>query len=699
PEAGAIRVEIIDSLFSNNTVGDDDSGGAISFKAASAVLDVQRSQFLGNSAKGGGAVCVTGAEEVFFNQSRLEDNKADRGGSLLFETQGQPINISISSTTFARNSAGVLGGGAILALGQGSVLRKVENTTFVGNSAAASGGAVELDKGVSASFKDAFFDGNAAAAFGGGIAALEGAFASSLDFENTTFSNNRADEGGAVYLMGEKLNTSVVGGTRFVDNFALEFGGAIASMEDGDLRADGVSFVGNQGTSIQAVARFKNANFSENRALAAGALFADGLRLSVELGPNVSFLDNSAMGGGLQFGGGAVNLRSVGEVLVRNVTFELNRAEQAPGAAMLVEAHEVLSKVILTESSFSRNSVRGTRLFANGGALNLVGKGITANMTKCVFRSNAVDMSGGGVAANGVAFLHMDSIVVANNSAGNTGGGMYVQAFSNEPSVLVLTNLTFDLNSAGGRSAQEISKSCSRGSSETGSGGGLALFGENVACTINGSSTFRRNSALNGGALDLERTGEVTLQDTEFVGNAAILGGAMRMILSHAAEKTFGDRLKFVENSACDGAAVCVDGDRLGPSDAPRNVTSFRNVLFEKNVVENGGMGGGGVSLRNADMRCQSCTFSENVCKGALPGDGLGGAALVTSGAALRSLESRFEGNVAREGGAVYCAGRFVGNGTDFTGNVARENGGGLRIGRSPDEAEPQVELIGCRVS
>ena len=92
-----------------------------------------------------------------------------------------------------------------------------------------------------------------------------------------------------------------------------------------------------QGTFVEHVVRFSNAVFSNNQALSAGAFYAEGSRSRVELDGNVSFIENTATGGGLELGGGAVTLSEVGETFIRGARFVSNRAIQLPGAAISAE--------------------------------------------------------------------------------------------------------------------------------------------------------------------------------------------------------------------------------------------------------------------------------------------------------------------------------------------------------------------------
>eukprot|EP00803_Ostreobium_quekettii_P011089 evm.model.scf_567.3 EVM.evm.TU.scf_567.3 scf_567:58789-75972(+) len=658
--------------------------------SAGEAATISRSTFAGNEATASeGVVDVMGPCSVNMSKVVFTNNKG--GGLGLIGG----ASASLKNCTFDGNiKGGSGGGGAICAKGSASLL-DVECTVFNGNEVQETGGAIELSNGASAVVRHCTFSKNMATGNGGAVAALDNSAASRLDVTNTTFRSNKAEDGGALFLQGVSLSTSLKGGSRFLNNSGKRHGGAISGNSNGDVIADGILFSGNEagntggavqllGAFVEHVVRFTNSIFEENKSLSGGALHAEGPMSRIELDTDVQFNRNTAMAGGAELGGGAVAFSDVGKILIRGVSFRSNLAIQLPGGAVVVEAASNPSEVTFVDSTFFGNAVQGQRRIANGGGLHLEGKELATTITGCIFEFNAVDNNGGGIAVNEIDKLKLDSVVVFDNSAGSRGGGMIAEAVTQGGNIVMLTNVTFASNAAGQEDLGAMlgEESCSRLLSKSGTGGGLALEGEEVSCTITGSSEFRANTAAYGGAVSFARGRNLTLEDVSFVKNSAVTGGAVQIAIVEGTEAIKGSRLNFTRNTGCLGAAMhiaCQDPGVVGVEGNhtdPPTIAFFEDVSFDANKIKVEGIGGGGMAAEHIGVSCKNCSFVKNECSSRAA---LGGGALVLPGAALSAVESRFERNEAGEGGGVYCEGYFLGRNSSFSGNKALKDGGALR--------------------
>ncbi|CAD7699384.1 unnamed protein product [Ostreobium quekettii] len=655
---------------------------------------ISDSEFASNGApREDGVIDVEGRCLLILNTSTIVNNT---GGGLAL---AGGVSAVVTRCTFDGNTrGGSTGGAAISAKGEATQL-EADNVVFINNAADKTGGAVELDDGASGTIRHCIFANNSAQTFGGAVAALENTAKSELDFENTTFVNNRAEDGGAIFLQGINLSSTIGGGCIFTANAADRFGGAISGDTNGDLTVDGASFANNSANNTGGavyllgafeahVVRFTNTIFEENESLSGGAIYVEGPESLVELDSGVIFTRNAALAGGKEVGGGAVALTNVGRSLINGVEFNSNLAEELPGGAMVVEASKP-SEVELIQCTFLENAVEGHRRIANGGGLHLEGRSLSITIRDSVFESNKVDRDGGGIAVNEVGTLEVDSVLISGNVAGMLGGGMVVEAVTEGGNGVILTSVNFTGNTAGGDEVEtNLRSDCRELLAGIGTGGGLAMEGDYVNCSIRGGSVFSQNSAIDGGALSLTRGHMVNLEDVQFFENVAVSGGAMHLAVFEGTKGISGSRLDFTKNSGCQGAAVSIvseDRSVPGAPDLPQNsaqqsvpefVVSFVDAAFTMNSIKAGGSGGGGLFVDHVGVECTNCSFVKNTCnsRGAL-----GGGAMVLLDSSLNVIDSRFEGNEAGEGGAVHCEGFFLGQSSQFLANRALRNGGALR--------------------
>jgi predicted outer membrane repeat protein len=187
----------------------------------------------------GGAVLFVGAGTLAITSAAFSGNDApgEYGGAVGSYSAGQLL---VSASTFTGNgSASVSNGGAIY--WEGDVT--IDSSTFANNTAR-DGGAIYLGTGSSLTTSNSTFTGNDSVVSGGAIYADPGTL---LDIQTSTLSGNDAGaDGGAISLSGSAtlLNSTLTG------NSATGIGGAIYIVDD-NLALDFVTLVENSPTNVE----------------------------------------------------------------------------------------------------------------------------------------------------------------------------------------------------------------------------------------------------------------------------------------------------------------------------------------------------------------------------------------------------------------------------------------------------------------
>lgn len=139
----------------------------------------------------------------------------------------------------------------------------------------------------------------------------------------------------------------------------------------------------------------------------------------------------------------------------------------------------------------------------------------------------------------------------------------------------------------------------------------------------------------------------------------------------------FGSGATLTRSSSAHFRFFRIDGGQL-----TLNSLTLANGSIDENVVPTDRRGGAVyISGSNSGLTLQDCTFRDNTVLGITTGSVYGGAVdAVSTAAPLVFRSSLFEGNSAREGGAIHVAGvallQLVG--CTFSQNYARSNGGAV---------------------
>jgi predicted outer membrane repeat protein len=170
--------------------------------------------------------------------------------------------------------------------------------------------------------------------------------------------------------------------------------------------------------------------------------------------------------------------------------------------------------------------------------------------------------------------------------------------------------------------------------------------------TVNGC-TFTNNNAFNGGAINNQPGGTLTVENSIFDGNTSPVGGA---IVNWESMTVTGSI--FDSNTAADGGAIY-------------NVLGSTLTVTDSTFTGNTAGFDGGAILNQGDLTVNGCTFDSNTAAG-------GGA--IFNEATLNVTDSTFTGNHADFGGAIanVVGSTLTVTDSNFTGNNAGSDGGAI---------------------
>ena len=554
------------------------------------------------------------------------------------------------------------------------------------------------------------------------------------------FSNNEADQGGAVY----STNTSIIileetSTMELSENTAAQNGGAIYLETNCKILINGSSFFRSnraiEGGAIyskdNSVIKFQNdaeSEFVSNEATRngeqsnGGALYLDSSSIKFAEGSKIIFNKSTAFGGH----GGAIysNSSDVTFMDSSNVTFYDNKVFSGDGGAIFFANESDARFQGMSAVTFTSNRAR------NGGALHFQNSsiGFTDNSRVVFFKNRAIQY-GGGIYLHEIDILFNDnSNVNFTDNNGENGGGIYAETnctITSEGS----SNMTFNSNTAVHGAGvylvsnsylfiKETSEIMMLENKATENGGGI--YAEtNCKITSEGSSnmTFNSNTAVHGAGVYLVSNSYLFIKETSEImmleNKATENGGG---IYSQANSRVlFGSNFSIVfnNNKATQGGAIYSIDDSNVIFQSPVTITFNQNeasryggslylednstVKFERDSTvtyckckSSNGNGGAIYCTDNSIVLIQemsNVTFNEST---AIDG---GAIYLNTNCKILINGSSFFHRNRAIEGGAIYskdnseikfqndAESEFISN--EATRNGEQSNGGALYLDSS----------------
>ena len=542
------------------------NGGVINLTAAGVTVNLTNSTVTGSKNTAFGAVfCIFGAgTTVNMTDSVFNSNTSFWSAPVLFSNQAN-TTVTITRSEFNNNNSSDAGNattdGGVLYLGSGAHNSKltITGSTFDGNSLAKCPGAalsVISSQNSVITISGSTFSNNSAGSSGGAIYMLN-ATGTTLDIENSTFTENKANGttvktddngmgGGAIYVRNSGAVT--IEDSTFTGNSSKACGGAIL-VRGGSLTLTDTDFTNNTAAHGGAISNYDTVastititggTYSGNSATKNSGTFHinSGANVTVKMtGITVENSSSDGLGGAMAIYGGKVTLENVsftnastlnnggaigvsnGTLDISGSTFEDNSAANNGGAIYISSGST--GTVDIRNSTFTNNSTTTSVTSANtlvGGGALYIGTG-TVNISDSTFTGNHADgangnteYAGGGAIAlfAGTLNLTETNTFTGNYAKEGHGGAIHSQ----KGSINISGTNTFTGNKAG-----------YGGTATDWRGNGGAIFLYNTAAhtlTITGRTLFEGNSARNwGGALALYDSSTNFIDGATFRNNSA----------------------------------------------------------------------------------------------------------------------------------------------------------------------------------
>ena len=463
------------SIFYNNTAeGEESSGGVFEVEVYS-IVNIYQCIFVHNKAKGQGGVLSAHFATVIISMCEFSNNLADTGGVLAVETTTVLLNRSMYYNNRANESG-------VMDVYQSLIFIR-EGNCFTNNTAHRAGGVLQLYSSNMTVFASEFMKNTAIRGGSMDIVNSWTRIHSTVSISESKFINNTAESGAVIFAVSNSnleitINKSIVvtniasrSGTVYANGLYLNI--STCEFRNNSAFQGGVLYIISS-ISFPAHVTITSSRFSNNVASQGGTLFASSK--SVMRLQDVDMSSNSANLGvvymiestGL-FSGNTKFFDNVGSLFVVNSNVSFSN----------------YSKFICC-SSPKTNDTAG---FQEAGAVTAFRSEIHFYGTSW-FMYNQADIGGALFITDSKLYVYRE-IVIANNTATKTGGGMF----------LYQSELNFQ-----GNSTLNVS-----GNNATIKGGGIHATSSSIKLefytyTLKHRSTvyFTENWAKRGGGLFLE---------------------------------------------------------------------------------------------------------------------------------------------------------------------------------------------------
>jgi Chlamydia polymorphic membrane protein (Chlamydia_PMP) repeat len=339
-------------------------------------------------------------------------------------------------------------------------------------------------------------------------------------------------------------------------------------------------------------------------------------------------------------GGGTVTFACSGTIVVPGITLDADTTIDATGQTVTLSgnnANYVLRiwetrKVDLINLTITQGSWSGVRNY-----------GSTVTLTNCTVSGNTSNVGGGIYNTNwqgSAATMRLIDTEVSDNSASNTGGGIY-----HESGTMRLIRSTVSSNSAGA------------------SGGGIV--GGTMILT---DSTVSNNSAASAGGIF--NLGQLTLIHSTVSGNratGAVNGGVGGGISIYGSAYAYDDKLTTITSSVVSGNSATAVGGGIYFTNGSGTVT-----ITDSTVSNNTAVSCGGIANLGARMSITNSTISGNTAGGV--GGGIDNFVGSGDTPQLTITNSTISGNTAgTQGGGIYNYAPLTLTHVTFSGNSASQ--------------------------
>ncbi len=647
--AGKIRLESCEAS------GNSAKYGGVIYTDPGATVNVNASEFTGNSATGnGGAVYTKEAKALTVSASDFSNNTSKSNGGALYVYR---TPVALADSSFMGNSTEAHGG-AVNNIG--SVITATGNNSFTSNTAVNHGGAVYVT----------YISAKAATETEPAVEAAVGV----INFTDGVFENNTAKGGGAVSVRtGCEAHLT---GTAFTGNSVEGY----ADKNDGDGEGGGAIYVGFGKVSLTDVTATGNeakeslyVNDKEEEKLYGFGGFIDGYHADVSITGGTVSGNKAPSGGAINIIGNENTLTVSGTAFSNNESTYINEEHDGTkgGGAIYFKGGEL--------------DISGAVFDANksgfyGGALNTSDAQVTID-ENTVFKNNNSATGAAAYFINSTA-AEIENVTATDNTVESNGGVFYANG-----STVTMTAVTATGNTAtnggviyvsGAGSVVEISDSILNNNSAV-TGGAIYMTDATVSAE---GCEFKENTAQIGGVAYNSR-GTLNLSDNEFSNNTAILnsqgknGNGAVVSIAGGNVNTDGTNIFSDNTAAGHGGAVYVayynktDGSKM-PGVLKMGADTVKN---------NSAMGGGAISARTsceAELTGTVLTGnSANGYAGDNDGDGEQGGAIYVGYGSLKLTDVTATGNTASDfGGAVNSVSSTVTvTGGTFENNSSKNGG------------------------
>ena len=338
------------------------------------------------SGYGGGAIYATSASTLDFFDVYLSDSTAYFGGGMAL---GWTTNASLVNFTAFDNRANNIGntalGGALFIGPTANVA--CTNCSFLDNEAD-QGGAIAIESGGLFSDEAGVYTSNQATNAGGAVY-----FENTVDasFTQTRFEKNGSGTGGAAYIAGSSLAGAQFSEVNFIQNTALNGGGALSLLGSSEITISNSNFENNTSDTVGGAIQCTNTN---------GSIHITDSRLEYNVATTL---------------GGAIYSSSADGVVLERLTFRENASGSNGGAWYhnTGQASASLSLWLTNRSPF-------------GGAIAIEQSSLDTKLINNSFVENLAYSEGAHL------WIAGGEIVATNNiyAFGLGGGGLYADTAS-----------------------------------------------------------------------------------------------------------------------------------------------------------------------------------------------------------------------------------------------------------------------------
>jgi len=498
-------------------------------------------------------------------------------------------------------------------------------------------------------------------------------------FSRCTFRNNKAGQiagVAATHPIGTGYSGAFVhftNGTIMEGNSAVVQAGGVYTNEFGRSNFSEVTATGNSALNVGFLTctgqcHISKSHLKENSASnAAGALYVQNPVLEQAL----AFITDTTFESNFAKTAGVLQLSSDGSTEFGQSTATITRSKFISNNASVIAGIEVQSKLIIEDSSFSKNFITKDSLYS-APCIHATTSGSKATIVRCEFDQNYGPGSSGAIAAEAKSQVLIERSQFTNNRAPSGGAILVANAGYDSDTKFDVSNSIFDSNT-GTSSPSE---------------GGAVLLKPGSKSSFSGIIFMKNKAGIGAGVVS---KGISSFDNCTFTANVATERGGGLVVAPSSAEAELGHTTVvkdsfFNLNEGVDGGGAFFGAHAV--------ITLFKSNTFTGNTGDNGGgvythatmshtentytsntaqLNGGALYLAEGDSTILGNTFTTNKAL-------LNGGAIATSSTAKNligqveptgiSLDpgptanaaNVFEGNSAPIGGCAYFGGINVMN-------------------------------------